>query len=617
MASRALLQLAAAAALLAPRVGGHARAPAVVRRPALRAAPRALRMASAAPGSAAAAAPQFAVGAASGTGGTGAPAKLGVLLLSQGAPDSAVDLESYLFNIFQDPEVVTIPKSVLWAKTPLAWAIAKSSAAGLKASTDGLLDAVSISESQQLRTVQQQAAALEAALRERGVSASAFIAMRYWEPYIPQAIQAIKEARVTHLVILPLFPQFSLSTSGSSLRVLEAALDSDADFGKIQNTVIPSWYKQPKYVDALARQVVDACARVRDAGNAAGAASAAGMAGEGVAGARVGVGDAQAGADGGADGGAGAKRPGPGVAAFGALVSALRARRGAGARDAASAAAAEAPGVAQSARPGGTAPSPSPSPSPSPASLPTVVFAAVSLPERYVTDLGDPYTEQTELTVALCMARVRELTGLDLPHTIGYQGQAAQKPSVPNRIRWIGPDVEDEIRALGARGVRELVIVPVSFLFEQRGTLYVQDNVLRSLALSVGIHTVERVPTLGADAQLVDALADAVEGALPSLVSDVSPLEKAVDRGIPMHLTVVNDLLDLQRKGNRAVLELVPQEQPWGLSKKEAREAELINGRLAMAALALLVSQGVVVDRIFPGLMPVDVHDALVALGAR
>jgi hypothetical protein len=72
------------------------------------------------------------------------------------------------------------------------------------------------------------------------------------------------------------------------------------------------------------------------------------------------------------------------------------------------------------------------------------------------------------------MARVRELTGRDYPYTIAYQGQAAQKPSVPNRIRWVGPDVEAEIPRLAEDGVKALVIVPISFLYEQRGTLYMQ-----------------------------------------------------------------------------------------------------------------------------------------------
>lgn len=339
-----------AAATLAPRVGCGLARPAARSALASLAPPRA-RSASVArtamtlaPADAASSALQkFGIG--------GDPsAKLGVLLLSQGAPDSAVDLESYLFNIFQDPEVVTIPKSIGWAKTPLAWAIAKTSAIGLKASTDGLLDAVSISESQQLRTVQQQAASLEATLRARGVRAQAFIAMRYWDPYIPEAIAAIKEAGVTHLVILPLYPQFSLSTSGSSLRVLEDALDSDAGFRAIRNTVIPSWYKQPAYLDALAAEIAAACARATPEGGAAAAVAATSGAGAPAAPPAV------------------APASGAPAAGLRGALARLRGRRGAGEPGGADQGSAgpRVEGVEGSGR----------------SLLPTVLFSAVSLPEK-------------------------------------------------------------------------------------------------------------------------------------------------------------------------------------------------------------------------------------------
>jgi len=45
--------------------------------------------------------------------------------------------------------------------------------------------------------------------------------MRYWYPFTEEALEKIKEDNVTRLVVLPLYPQFSISTSGSSLRLLE------------------------------------------------------------------------------------------------------------------------------------------------------------------------------------------------------------------------------------------------------------------------------------------------------------------------------------------------------------------------------------------------------------
>ena len=55
----------------------------------------------------------------------------------------------------------------------------------------------------------------------------------------------VKADGVTHLVVLPLYPQFSISTSGSSLRLLEAMLDSDPALMGLKHSVIASWFALP------------------------------------------------------------------------------------------------------------------------------------------------------------------------------------------------------------------------------------------------------------------------------------------------------------------------------------------------------------------------------------
>lgn len=75
--------------------------------------------------------------------------------------------------------------------------------------------------------------------------------MRYWHPFTEEAVAQIKRDQVTHLVILPLYPQFSVSTSGSSLRLLEGLLKGDPELDGLQHTVIPSWYYRPGYVKAM------------------------------------------------------------------------------------------------------------------------------------------------------------------------------------------------------------------------------------------------------------------------------------------------------------------------------------------------------------------------------
>ncbi len=71
------------------------------------------------------------------------------------------------------------------------------------------------------------------------------------EPPKPQnLVEQVKADGVTQLVILPLYPQFSISTSGSSFRLLEKLLKEDSVLSSLKHTVIPSWYQRAGYVNA-------------------------------------------------------------------------------------------------------------------------------------------------------------------------------------------------------------------------------------------------------------------------------------------------------------------------------------------------------------------------------
>ncbi|MCO5604623.1 hypothetical protein L7F22_058792 [Adiantum nelumboides] len=99
---------------------------------------------------------------------------------------------------------------------------------------------------------EQEANALKEALLAKNVSAKVYIGMRYWHPFTEEALEQLKRDQITRLVILPLYPQFSISTSGSSLRVLEEIFRKDQYFANLQHTVIPSWYQREGYVQAMA-----------------------------------------------------------------------------------------------------------------------------------------------------------------------------------------------------------------------------------------------------------------------------------------------------------------------------------------------------------------------------
>lgn len=82
--------------------------------------------------------------------------------------------------------------------------------------------------------------------------------MRYWHPFTEEAIEQIKRDRITDLVILPLYPQFSISTSGSSFRQLEKIWMADPGLQTINYTIIPSWHDCKDYIRAIA-DLIDGC----------------------------------------------------------------------------------------------------------------------------------------------------------------------------------------------------------------------------------------------------------------------------------------------------------------------------------------------------------------------
>ena len=79
--------------------------------------------------------------------------------------------------------------------------------------------------------------------------------MRYWYPFTEEALDRVREDSINALVIVPLYPQFSISTSGSSLRILQEEFSRRADIWgdeKVFHTVVPSWYDRPGYIEAMA-----------------------------------------------------------------------------------------------------------------------------------------------------------------------------------------------------------------------------------------------------------------------------------------------------------------------------------------------------------------------------
>lgn len=186
-------------------------------------------------------------------GGTFDPSeqeRVGVLLLNLGGPEELGEVEPFLYNLFADPDIIRLPQYLQWLQEPLASLIAKRRA---PKSRQGY---ASIGGGSPLRrTTTEQGHELAKALESKGKPSRVYVGMRYWRPFTEDALARLKEDGVTKLVVLPLYPQFSISTSGSSLRLLENKLRSDTQLSRLEHIVIPSWYQRKGYVRAMTRMI--------------------------------------------------------------------------------------------------------------------------------------------------------------------------------------------------------------------------------------------------------------------------------------------------------------------------------------------------------------------------
>ncbi|MCM0594276.1 MAG: ferrochelatase [Gloeotrichia echinulata IR180] len=369
--------------------------------------------------------------------------RVGVLLLNLGGPDKLEDVGPFLFNLFSDPEIIRLPFP--WLQKPLAWFIAS------RRTTTSQANYKQIGGGSPLRRITEaQGEALKEQLGQMGQEASIYVGMRYWHPYTEEAIAHITQDNIERLVILPLYPQFSISTSGSSFRLLEKLWQEDPKLQRLEYTVIPSWYKEPGYLEAMAAliaQELDQLANPHEA---------------------------------------------------------------------------------------------------------HIFFSAHGVPKSYVEEAGDPYQQEIEECTALIMQTLNRPN----PHTLAYQSRVGP-------VEWLQPYTEDALKDLGAQGVKDLVVVPISFVSEHIETLQEIDIEYREVAEEAGIHNFRRVPAPNTHPVFIKALADLVIDALekPSFkLSQAAQMKKRV--------------------------KMYPQEGwEWGITTS----AEVWNGRIAMLGFIALI----------------------------
>jgi ferrochelatase len=317
--------------------------------------------------------------------------KLGVLLFNLGGPETLADVRPFLFNLFADPEIVRLPVRAM--QKPLAWLISTArnkKSSGYYAQIGG--------GSPLRRITDEQAVALREELARRGVEANVYVGMRYWRPFTDAAIGQIVRDGVDELILLPLYPQFSVSTTGSSFKDFEALMDKRGGLQSIRCNYISRWHTHETYIKALAEQIAEEIEKFPD-------------------------------------------------------------------------------------------------PNPQRVHL---LFSAHSVPQSYIEN-GDPYLRETEETVRLVSEKLGELS----PVHLSFQSKVGP-------VKWLEPSTDAKLRELAARGVEQVLAIPISFVSDHIETLYELDILYKKLADEIGIKTYRRVPALNCNPTFINALADLV-----------------------------------------------------------------------------------------------------------
>jgi ferrochelatase len=137
--------------------------------------------------------------------------KTAVILFNLGGPDRLAAVRPFLFNLFNDPAIIDAPRPLRWL---LAQAISRRRAPIARKIYQELGGGSPL-----LANTKAQAETLEAALNKGGGDSEikVFIAMRYWHPMSDEAARAVHAYGPDRIVLLPLYPQFSTTTTGSSM----------------------------------------------------------------------------------------------------------------------------------------------------------------------------------------------------------------------------------------------------------------------------------------------------------------------------------------------------------------------------------------------------------------
>jgi ferrochelatase len=172
---------------------------------------------------------------------------IGVVLFQLGGPDSLKAVQPFLYNLFSDPDIIDLPLAFLFRKQ-LAKFISSKRAPKVQA----LYKEIG-GKSPILSQTNDQATALELELR-KAINAKVYVAMRYWHPMTSEVVERVLHDGIGHIILLPLYPQYSRTTTGSSVNEWNRVVAA-RNQAAVPTTLVRDYFDHPLYIKAIVQNI--------------------------------------------------------------------------------------------------------------------------------------------------------------------------------------------------------------------------------------------------------------------------------------------------------------------------------------------------------------------------
>lgn len=180
--------------------------------------------------------------------------RIGIVLLNLGTPESLADIQPFLYNLFMDPAIIELPFKGIFRHF-FAYFISQRRSRKLRADYQQMGGGSPLT-----RFSRQQADSLEQRL-DRHFSTSApnircrvYLAMRYWQPSSEDAAKQMQKDGIDKVILLPLYPQYSKTTTGASLAYWWT-LERTGEFPSWPTSIVTEYAIHPSYIQALSRRI--------------------------------------------------------------------------------------------------------------------------------------------------------------------------------------------------------------------------------------------------------------------------------------------------------------------------------------------------------------------------